>query len=136
MEKLLELMRLDEPDKTGIIYPSAVVLAAVKDAEDRIALTNGILGECTPPIQEPSGVKARHAYIDLSRISHIVQHIWIENKRLMCKVKLLGQYAQVEDIMTLGFEGVARATGIIEGERERVCTEYTLITVDLSLPQA
>jgi len=132
MEKLLELMRLDEPDNQGIVYPTAVVAKAIAEFEDRIKSTNGVMGECNPPSTNSStGVDPRHGTIDLSRVSHIVQHIWIEKKILKCKVKLLGHYAQIENIMNLEFEGVPRAIGVLEGHK--VCTDYTLITVDLSL---
>lgn len=128
MEKLLELMRLDEPDNQGIVYPTAVVAKAIAVFEDRIKSTNGVLGECSPPLSD-----ARHGYIDLSRVSHIVQHVWIDKKILKCKVKLLGQYAQIEDITTLDFDGIPRAVGVLEGQK--VCTEYTLVTIDLSLTE-
>ena len=128
MEKLLELMRLDEPDKLGTVYPTAVVATGIAEFEERIKTSNGILGECSPPSSD-----ARYGYIDLSRVSHIVQHIWIDKKILKCKVKLLGQYAQIADITNAEFEGVPRAVGFLEGQK--VCTEYTLITIDLSLTE-
>jgi hypothetical protein len=73
--------------------------------------------------------------IDLGRVSHIVKHMWIEKRRMVCKVKLLGKYAEIAKHMDIEFMGVPRAVGVIEGKApERVCTKYDIITVDLALP--
>lgn len=139
MEQLIDLLYLDQRlESTGVIYPTAVILRAVQDFEDRIKSSGGILGECSMPTgtdmeQEPS---LRYTSIDMGRVSHIVQHAWVENNLLKCKVKLLGQYAQIAELMPVEYEGIPRATGAVEGNpRDRVCTEYTLITVDLSLTE-
>jgi len=137
MEQLIELMRLDEPCPNGTIYPTAVVAKGVKDIEDRIALTNGVLGECNPPAAKAGSVEItkRFTRIDMARVSHIVQHVWIDNKTLMCKIKLLGKYAEISHHMDITFGGIPRSTGLLEGDNSNVCTEYSMITVDLALPE-
>lgn len=132
MEQLIDLLYLDEPGPNGIIYPTAVVQVAVTEFEERIKNSGGILGECSIPAEtqldkEPTD---RYTSIDLGRVSHIVLHMWIDKRTLKCKVKLLGKYAQITDLLPLTFEGIPRATGHIEN---KVCTLYSLITVDLAL---
>lgn len=132
-------MRLDEAHPaTGIIYPTSVVSKAVEQIENRIkesTETGGVLGECSaPPDYDASrGVNARYLSIDLARVSHIVRHVWIEKKTLICKIKLLGKYAEMAKLLDISFNGSIRATGIVEGEK--VCTDYTIITIDLVPPE-
>lgn len=135
MEQLIQIMRLDEPDEIGIIYPTLVVKDAVQNIEERIQHADGVLGECSPPPRdEIDESDSRLVSIDLARTSHIVKHLWIEDRTLMCKVKLLGKYADIAKHMNVEFHGVPRATGIIDGkEPDRVCTKYTIITIDLAL---
>ncbi len=136
MEQLIDLLYLDELDPSGVIYPSAVVARAVEKIVERINKTDGILGECGIPVGTSfdRSPDERYQSIDMGRVSHIVRHVWIEKKRLKCKVKLLGQYAQIRELMPVTFEGIPRAIGAIEGKgKERVCTEYNLITVDLAM---
>jgi len=138
MEQLIELMRLEEPHEiTGVIYPTGVVLKAVEQFEARIKESpesGGILGECSPPAYDPArGLDTRYRSIDLVRASHIVRHLWVEKKTLICKVKLLGKYAEMAKYLDINFDGLPRATGVIEGEN--VCTDYTIITIDLISPE-
>ena len=138
MEQLIDLLYLDELDPSGVIYPTAVVARAVQEIEERIKKSDGILGECSIPMNTNFNTTPdlRYQSIDMGRVSHIVRHVWIEKKRLKCKVKLLGQYAQIRELMPVSFEGVPRAIGAVEGsDKEKVCTEYTLITVDLSMTE-
>ena len=138
MEQLIDLMYLDELDPSGVIYPTEVVARAVQEIEKRINKTDGILGECSIPVGTDfyATPDIRYQSIDMGRVSHIVRHVWIEKKRLKCKVKLLGQYAQIRELMPVSFAGVPRAIGAVEGKgKEKVCTEYTLITVDLAMTE-
>ena len=138
MEQLIDLLYLDELDPSGVIYPTEVVARAVKEMEERIKKTDGILGECSIPTGTNfyATPDARYQSIDMGRVSHIVRHVWIEKKRLKCKVKLLGRYAQIRELMPVAFEGIPRAIGAVEGSgKGKVCTEYTLITVDLSMTE-
>ena len=136
MEQLIDLIRLEEFDSAGVLYPTAVIQRAVNEFETRIALTDGILGECSIPTgaQFDNSPDTRYLSVDMGRVSHIVRHVWIEHKQLKCKIKLLGQYAQMCELMPIAFDGIARASGIVEGSPgELVCTDYSLITVDLSM---
>jgi hypothetical protein len=138
MEQLIDLLYLDELDPSGVIYPTDVVALAVQKIEERIKKTNGILGECGIPVGTSfdRSPDIRYQSIDMGRVSHIVRHVWIEKKRLKCKVKLLGQYAEIRELMPVSFEGIPRAIGVVEGKgKEKVCTEYTLITVDLAMTE-
>lgn len=137
MEQLIQLLRLDEPDLDGNIYPQAVVNSAVQKFEERIQKYNGVMGECSIPndLQMAQNPDVRFVSIDLGRVSHIVRHVWIENKTLMCKIKLLGKYAQLAELMDVEFLAVPRAGGEMDGVKGRlVCTNYSLVTVDLVLP--
>ena len=135
MEQLIDLMPLDCIHENGAFYPFAVVSDAVDEFNKRIEPRNGALGECTIPIltnwQGPP--EARYLQVDLSRASHIVRHVWIDDFILKCKVTLLGQYAEMAREMDFHFLGVPRATGVTGDDG--VCTKYTLITVDLALPE-
>ncbi len=136
MEQLIQLLYLDELDPSGILYPSPVVVNAVGEFEKLIQKYDGVLGECSVPdgVNWDGEPDLRYMTIDLGRVSHIVKHVWIEKRKMMCKVKLLGKYAEIAKLMNLEFKGVPRATGVIEGkEPERVCTKYDIITVDLAL---
>ncbi len=137
MEQLIELMRLDEPQpSTGTIYPVAVVAKGILVIEKRIQDYQGVLGECSPPpTNSATSIAADYRYgcIDLSRVSHIVKHVWIDRKTLMCKVRLLGKYAEMAKEMNMEFGAAVRATGLIE--ERKVCTAYTLITIDLLMPE-
>lgn len=136
MEQLIDLLELDKMTSDGVIYPTAVVAKAVAAFEERIKKDGGVLGECSPPqnTQYAETPDVRYQSIDTNRVSHIVRHVWIDNKLLKCKVKLLGRYAEILDLMTLSFHGIPRAVGTMEGsDTQKVCTDYTLITVDLSL---
>jgi hypothetical protein len=137
MEQLIQLLYLDEVDPSGIVYPATVVGNAIQEFEKIIQKHDGVLGECSVPsgIEWDGEPQSRYMSIDLSRVSHIVKHLWIEKRRMMCKVKLLGKYAEIAKHMDIEFMGVPRATGVIEGKApERVCTKYDIITVDLALP--
>lgn len=138
MEQLIDLLRIDELDEVGVIYPAALMRKAVADFEERINLTEGVLGECSPPVgaQFDNSPDMRYMSIDMGRVSHIVRHVWIEQNWMKCKVKLLGQYAEIRNLMPVTFDGIARASGLVEGvPGELVCTAYTLITVDLSMKE-
>ena len=137
MEQLIELMRLDEMQpNTGTIYPVAVVAKGVQVIEKRIQDYQGVLGECSPPsVNSITSIAADYRYgcIDLSRVSHIVKHVWIDKKTLMCKIRLLGKYAELSKEMNMEFGAAVRATGLVE--ESKVCTAYTLITIDLLMPE-
>ena len=137
MEQLIQLLYLNVPNPNGgIIYPSNVIEDACMEFEKRIEKRGGMLGECGIPIDinwdnEPP---TRYMEIDLVRASHIVRHVWVEDHKLQCKVQLLSKYAEIADLLNVEFLGIPRATGVIE-EGSKTCTSYTLITVDLALPE-
>ena len=72
--------------------------------------------------------------IDLARASHIVKHVWIENAVVYAKIFLLGRYAEIADQLKVDFLGIPRAVGEISG-KSKTCTSYTLVTVDIILPE-
>jgi hypothetical protein len=136
MEQLIQLLYLDVPDPNGNIYPTNVVEDACTEFNSRIKKRGGMLGECGIPIDvdwnnDPSG---RYMEIDLVRASHIVRHVWVKDHELQCKVQLLSKYAEIAKELDVDFLGVPRATGSFE-EGSKTCTNYTLITVDLVLPE-
>jgi len=136
MEQLIQLLYLDAPDPNGLIYPTNVVEDACTEFTDRIKKRGGMLGECGIPtdINWDNDPPARYMEIDLVRASHIVRHVWIEDHTLNCKVQLLSKYAEIAQELNIDFLGVPRATGAFE-ESSKMCTKYTLITVDLALPE-
>jgi hypothetical protein len=136
MEQLIQLLPLDVPDPNGIIYPTNVVEDACTEFNNRIKKRGGMLGECgiPPDISWDNDPPARYMEIDLVRASHIVRYVWVEDHTLQCKVQLLSKYAEIAQELDVDFLGVPRATGAFE-EGSKTCTKYTLITVDLALPE-
>ncbi len=133
MEQIVELLVVDKPDHSGVTYPLSVVEDAVNDFNKRIEAKGGILGECGIPQDiDPEG--RRLLEIDLPRASHIVRHVWINNAVVCAKVFLLGKYAEIADQLNLNFLAIPRAYGDINGVK-KLCTKYTLITVDIILPE-
>ena len=129
-------MHLSVPDGAGITYPVSVVEEACLDLGERIQKYGGVLGECSipPGVIWDGDPTERYTAIDLSRASHIVRHVWIENKQLHCKVQLLSKYAEISEFLNVDFLGIPRSTGVID-DASKTCTTYTLITVDLALPE-
>jgi hypothetical protein len=138
MEQLIYLLPLDTPVHNGTIYPSSVIEDACREFEERIKKRGGMLGECSIPPDinwdEDVPIPERYMNIDLARASHIVRHAWVENGSLNCKVQLLSKYAEISDLLNIDYLGVPRSTGSIEAG-SNVCTAYTLITVDLAMPE-
>ncbi len=133
MEQLIDLMPLDCYHENGAFYPLIVVEEAVNDFNTRNP--KGMVGESSMPILIglPEEMHMdRYTRVELSRASHIVRHFWIDDGILRCKVFLLGKYAQLAEEMDFEYYGVPRATGV--SDEQGVCSKYTLITVDLSLP--
>ena len=130
MEQIVELMVVDKPDHSGIIYPLSPVEDGIADINKRITEKAGVLGECGIPLIVDGGRSVLS--IDLVRASHIVKHVWIENAIVYAKIFLLGKYAEIADQLKIDFLGVPRAIGEING---KVCTAYTLVTVDIILPE-
>lgn len=129
MEQIIELFPV-ESHEAGNYYPLVVIEEAIDEIEKRIAEDGGVVGEMGIPL--PADDPARIGSIDYSRVSHVVQHVWIDNGMVMCKVRLLGKYSELREIMGVEFSGIPRAFGQIGDDG--VCTKYTLITVDLGLP--
>ncbi len=123
-------MVVDKPDHSGIIYPLSTVEDGIADINKRITEKAGVLGECGIPLIVDGGRSVLS--IDLVRASHIVKHVWIENAIVYAKIFLLGKYAEIADQLKIDFLGVPRAIGEING---KVCTAYTLVTVDIILPE-
>ena len=136
MEQLIQLLYLDTPVNNGIIYPTGVIEAACLEFEERIKPRGGVLGECGIPtdINWDGDPPARYMEIDLTRASHIVRHVWVENQTLNCKVQLLSKYAEISQELNVDFLGIPRSTGVVD-EGSKMCTKYTLITVDLAVPE-
>lgn len=135
MEQLIDILPIDSYTVTGHYYPLIVIEEAVAEFTERVKERNGTLGECTvPELADWSGPpESRYMQVDMSKVSHIVRHVWIDNSVLRCKVHLLGKYAEIAKEMNLDFLGVPRATGVTD--EQGICTKYTLITVDLALPE-
>lgn len=135
MEQLIDLLPLDVFTDGGAYYPLSVVEEAAYDFNKRIEARNGTMGECNvPDIKDWQGPpETRYMQIDLSRVSHIVRNMWIDGGYLRCKVFLLGKYAELARELNFDYLGIPRATGATN--EQGVCTKYTLITVDLSLPE-
>ena len=135
MEQLIELMPLEVVTEAGNFYPLSIIEEASNDFNKRIEDRNGTPGECgIPPLTDFQGPpEIRYLQVDLARVSHIVRHTWIDGHTFMCKVFLLGKYAQLAQEMNFDFLGIPRATGSFDDSN--VCNKYTLITVDLALPE-
>ena len=131
MEQLVTLLPLDVPDpSTGVIFPTAIIEDAVMRFNKRIEDSGGVLGECGL-VQEEGD---RFASIMMQNVSHVVKHMWIDNGLLMAKIKLIGKYADLAEEIGAEFVGAPRAFGDIDhGPQQKVCTEYTIITVDIEL---
>jgi hypothetical protein len=134
MEQIVELMVLDTPDPAGIIYPFSVVEDGITDINRIITEKEGVLGECGVPNLSVSNGGRGVLTIDLARASHIVKHVWIKNSVVYAKIFLLGRYAEIADRLKVDFLGIPRGVGKING-KNKMCTEYTLITVDIILPE-
>ena len=130
MEQIVELLTVDKPNHSGIIYPLSIVEDGITDINKRITEKEGGLGECGIPMIVSGGRSVLD--VDLVRSSHIVKHVWIENAIVYAKIFLLGKYAEIADQLKIDFLGVPRAIGEING---KVCTTYTLVTVDIILPE-
>lgn len=129
-------MVLDTPDDLGVVYPSPVVLDAVREVENTIRESDieGIFGEQSPPdYDHGAGIPSDYSVIDISRISHLVKHMWVENKTLMCKIKLMKEFVEMEK-NDYPIAGLVRATGILD--ENNVCTSFSIITVDLVISEA
>jgi hypothetical protein len=136
MEQIIQLLHLGVPDPNGIVYPTNIVEDACTEFNARIKERGGMLGEYGIPadINWDTEPPTRYMEIDPIRASHIVRHVWVEDHTLQCKVHLLSKYAEIADLFNVDFLGIPRATGaFVEGSS--TCTKYTLITVDLILPE-
>ncbi len=124
MEILVELTKIDciDPD-TGFFYPMGVMTKAVGIVEDRIGRNDGILGEEIPPPGELC------EYINLSKASHVVKHLWITGNTLMAKLDLVGKY---KDMSRAGiqFQGFLRAFTSLSDDKKTV-ESMTIVTIDL-----
>jgi len=131
MEQLVVLLEIGRPDHKNVDYPLPIIEDAINAFNKRIKRRNGMLGECgIPPDLDSDG--RRMLKIDLSRASHIVRHVWIQNNIVKAKIFLLGKYAEIAEEMNIRFLAIPRAYG--EVDAKGTCTKYTLITVDLVLP--
>lgn len=131
MEQIVELLVVDKPDSSGIIYPLSVVEDGITEINNRITQVGGVLGECGVPMLASGGSVVE---VDLARASHLVKHVWIEHAVVYAKVFLLGKYAEIADQLKVDFLGIPRAIGEING-KNKVCTAYTLVTIDIILPE-
>jgi len=130
MEQIVELLVVDKPDPSGIIYPRSIVETGIIDINRRITEKEGVLGECGIPVIVDGGRSV--VSIDLVRASHIVKYVWIKNDIVCAKIFLLSKYAEIADQLKIDFLGVPRAIGEISG---KLCTMYNLVTVDIILPE-
>lgn len=133
MEQLISLLPIDVCTDSKHIYPRTIIEEAIKEFNGRVA--KGVAGECSiPPVHDWGGEPSeRYGSVDLQRVSHIVKHVWIDDGWLMCKVHLLGKFAELANELDIHYQGIPRATGTMT--EEGVCTKYTLITVDLASPE-
>ena len=130
MEQLIDLLPLDCYLDNGCFYPAEVLQSAVEEFNERTK-DHPMMGECTiPSIMDME----RYVRIDISRVSHIVRHVWVDDGYVKCKIQLLGHYAELARELDFDYKGIPRATGVT-AEDSGVCSKYTLITVDLALPE-
>lgn len=124
MEILVDLVKVDCTDPiTGFIYPRGIVVQAIESAEERIRNNDGILGEEMPPPEEVC------EYINPSRASHVVKHIWIKGDTVMAKLKLVGKYNEMSHA-GIQFQGFLRCFSSIADDKITV-SGMTIVTVDL-----
>lgn len=137
MEQLIPILPLDVPIRDGgPVYPTSVVEDAVHEFEKRIEGKGGQLGECgLPPDVDLSAEPSMRYYgVDLLRASHIVRHVWIDNGVLTCKVHLFSKFAEMAQLLNFDWNGIPRAVGEYDAAGQ-ICTKYTLITVDIDMPE-
>jgi len=124
MEILVKLIKVDGTDPiTGFVYPRSLVVQAIEAVEERIGNNNGILGEELPPPEEAC------EYINPSKASHIVQHMWIKDNYVMAKLKLVGKYNDMSHA-GIEFQGFLRAFTSLNADKVTV-DGMTIVTVDL-----
>ena len=128
MEQLVALLELDTLDHNGVIFPTSVVEDAVVEFNKRVDANGGVLGELGHVHTDDSD---RFLAIDVSRASHIVKHLWVDNAILKAKIQLLGKYAEIVEHLDIEVLGVPRSFG---GFKDQICTSYTIVTVDIELP--
>jgi hypothetical protein len=124
MEILVELVKVDCTDPiTGFIYPRSVAVKAIEAIEERIVNNNGILGEEMPPPEEHC------EYINPSKSSHVVKHMWIKGNTIMAKLDLAGKYRDMS-VSGIIFQGFMRAFTSLASDKVTV-DNMTIITIDL-----
>ena len=124
MEILVKLIKVDGTDPiTGYVYPKSLVVQAIEQAEERIARNDGILGEEMPPTEDLC------EYINPSKASHVVKHMWIKGNYVMAKLKLVGKYNDMSHA-GIEFQGFLRAFTSLDTDNVTI-NGMTIITVDL-----
>lgn len=124
-EVLVEI--LDIPNRNGRIYPKTEIEKSLKAFKEKLPVV-GQLGYSDDP--------STYTEINLSRVSHVVNDVRIEDDKLIATVKILttpsGRIAEQlirseETRPSLGFG--MRGTGIVDTNNK--VTDFNLISIDL-----
>lgn len=121
-----DLLPIDRPNRNNRIYSRSCVEKIVEDFNDK---KNVVFGEIESPGSNLDGLG-----INLDRISHEVEDVFIEGDFLKARIKVLGT-PMGKIAKTLHTEGVnlgfaMRGTG--EVHPSGYINEYNLITVDIT----
>lgn len=114
----VKIMRADVPNGNGRVYP----MAALEQCVER-SMTDTILGVLGTPTTDTG--------VDISKISHVVENLRIEDGYLIGDITVL-QTAQ-GDILSQLVDAVQidfRASGIGELSEDKVVNDFKLISID------
>ena len=125
-----EILPIDTPNRNGRVYSRSCVEKMITDFNDRKRPEHPLFGELDQPAAPADASK-----INLDRVSHTVEELYIDGDLLMGKVKILGTpfgkiletlNKEVPDHLSLQLRGI----GSLHAETKYV-NEYHMVTVDV-----
>lgn len=123
MEQLVEVLKIDLPTSTGVIFPREEVVQAVEEFRNRLEARDHVIpGEWDLPISPNI-----YHLITPEKVSHLVQGMWIEGDVVKAKIKLLGRFAELAE-EGVQFSAIPRVLGEIKNKQ---ASNMRIATVDL-----
>ncbi len=124
-----KIMEFDVPNQNGRMYPRAVGESIVKQATEKIEQHGDVFGEAGIPMGD---------MVDLSRVSHTVKNMRIENGALFGDIKVVGTPMGniVKELLKSGIQVDFRSRGTGKIAEDGTISEYEFISVDAVLTGA
>ena len=128
MEQLVALLDTSVADYNGVMFPQEVVATAVHDFNKRLQEQGTIPGEYGSPANDPE--RSDCSTILFDKVSHVVQSLWLDGTILKAKIRLIGRFAELANLVNTDFNGIPRIIGVVDDNS--VCQTCYLVTVDIA----